>query len=82
MAAEKTKVVGILVQPFHGTDYDISKKSEECWILKYVYVKLNPDFHRKRGIQREESFRQQIGLKFKDQTSETQHLEHRWNIDT
>ena len=30
MAAEKTKVVGILVQPFHGTDYDISKKSEEC----------------------------------------------------
>jgi hypothetical protein len=37
------------------------------YICVCVCVKLNPDCHRKCGIQREESFRQQIGLKLKDQ---------------
>jgi hypothetical protein len=38
-------------------------------------VKLNLDCHRKSSIQpEEESFRHQTGLKFKDQTSEMQHL--------
>ena len=45
-------------------------------------MKLSPICHRKSRIQREESFRQQIGLKFKDQASEMQHLEHSWNVGT
>jgi hypothetical protein len=82
MDIEKTKVMRPLVQPSTVQIMIYQNKSEECWILKNVCVKLNLGCHRKSGIQREEeSFRQQIGLKFKDQTSEMQHLEHSWSLD-
>jgi hypothetical protein len=55
--------------------------------MQGVHVKLIQDCHGKRSIQQEEdSFHQQIGLKFKEETSKVLHLEHCfvwcWNVDT
>jgi hypothetical protein len=50
-------------------------------------VKLNPELPWKSSIQQEEdSFHQQTGLKFKEETSKVLHLEHSFlwcsNMDT
>jgi hypothetical protein len=44
--------------------------------MEDVHVKLKQDFHGKSGIQQEDSFQPQIGLKFKEETSKVLHLEH------
>jgi hypothetical protein len=47
-------------------------------MIQYIHVKLNKkNCHGKSSIQQEEdSFHQQIGLKFKEVTSKVLHLEH------
>jgi len=45
--------------------------------MEDVRVKLNPDCHGKSCIQQEEdSFYQQTGLKFEEETNKMLHLEH------
>jgi hypothetical protein len=39
-------------------------------------MKLNPELPWQSSIQQEDSFHQQIGLKFKEETSKVLHLEH------
>jgi hypothetical protein len=47
-------------------------------MMQDIHLKLNPGLHPKSSIQQEEEyFRQQIGLKFKEETSELLHFEHR-----
>jgi hypothetical protein len=41
------------------------------------HMKLIQDCHGNRTIQQEDFFRQQIGLKFKEETSKVLHFEHK-----
>ena len=46
-------------------------------MMQHVDVKLDPGVPWKSSIeQKEDTFRQQIGLKFKEETNEVPHLEH------
>jgi hypothetical protein len=46
-------------------------------MMQGVHVKLNPELPWLNSIQQEEeSFHQQTGLKFKEETSKVLHLEH------
>jgi hypothetical protein len=51
-----------------------------------VHVKLNPEFPWQKQHSQEDSFHQQIGVKFKEGTSKMQRLKYRfiwsWNLDT
>jgi hypothetical protein len=65
---------------FPCADYDRSRTTTEFLhqMMQDVHVKLSPGLPWQKGIQQEEdSFHQQIGLKFKEETSEMLHLEHR-----
>ena len=44
--------------------------------ISFYYVKLNPECHGKSSVQEEDTFRQQTGFKFKEETSEMLNLEH------
>jgi hypothetical protein len=44
--------------------------------MQDVHVNLNPGLPGKSSIQQEDSFHQQIGIKFKEESDKVLHLEH------
>ena len=85
MNVEKTKVMGISRQPFPVTIMIDQKQLENVECFKYLGNLLTNDgictcvinCNGKSCIQREEdSFYQQTGLKFEEETNKMLHLEH------
>jgi hypothetical protein len=79
---KKTKVMRISRQPSPMKIMIAQKPLENVEYFNYLgsmindarcTVKLNPDCHGKSSIQQEDSFHQQTGLKFKEETSKVLH---------